>query len=307
MNWRNFKKWPDPAHKLFAVPFVLLSTKTTLNLNQKVITNLVWYAFGTAHTPLVFAKSDWDLEMYKDYIKRIIELQFWDKMLSAFKSIWNNTKKAQDFWNKHWDDLYPYINMNNSFVLSRKDEPWNEILKTYYEKIKWVHSSDDFKNGKLNDDIEWWAFDFENSPIFATKWLLEKVSARDRWYIDKQTAKILATYTDYINSLKNDESVLNEEKRKELFKEYYRLVERVVYGKLSPHKSTNSPQWWYKNFEISKALETKWVEIYDWPEWRWYDDFLDKKYEDFIWWAHIQDDIEWITNETYRKIDDILK
>jgi len=300
-----FKKWPDPAYKIFEVPFVLLSTKTTLNLNQSIITKLVWHGFSTAHTPLFFSKSDWDLNMYKNYIKRVIELKF-PEMLWDFKKIWNDTKKAQEFWNKYWSELYPYINMNNSFVLSRKDEPWNEVLKSYYEKIKWVHQSSDFKIGKLSDDIRVWAFDFENSPIFATKWLLDRIEARDWWVITDEVRSILVTYWKYIQSIPNDETIQNDEKRKELFKEFYKSLERKVYFTIAPFRKWNTDPFWYKNTTIFRTIKEYWIDLYDWEDWRWYEDFLDIKYRDFMSWQHIEDDIWLISGETNRKIDDIL-
>gem|GEM_PF-4035813 len=42
--------------------------------------------------------------------------------------------------------------MSDGFVLSKKDE--FEELKAYYEKIKVLHSTDDFKNGFKEDLVK---------------------------------------------------------------------------------------------------------------------------------------------------------
>ncbi len=311
-NWlwwmeKIWTKWPDPRHKMFTIPFVVLASKMTMYLTQDVINKLAWYGYSTAHTAMSICSSDSKLEMYKSYVAKVIELKFWKSwsMHKKFLSI-KDVDSASSFWKEFWLELYPYINMNNWFVLSRKDEPWNEALLNYYNHIKWVHSSDDFKNAKISDDIEWWVFDFENSPIFASESLLEKVSARDRWYIDKSTSKILKMYTDFINSIKDDEDILNEEKRKDLFKKYYSLVERTVYDKLSPHKSDNQIKWWYKNFEIARALEENWVEIYDWSNWKDYQDFLEQKYNSFISSNMYSDILDDVNTYTPKKIEEIL-
>lgn len=317
-------KWPDPWYLFWAIPFIMLTSWMTKDFVPEMSWTMFWHAFtNPVFWPLFLQSVPDNLKIYNDYVAKVIELWKWkdSDVLKEFRDISHGTrpqniKKARDFWLKYGKELYPKINMSDGFVLSKKDE--FEELKAYYEKIKVLHSTDDFKNGFKEDLVKLWFVDQGNSPIAATWWLLSKIKIDFSWKFDTTSKKLVIMYLEQFLQVIKDNSI-SEEKRKELFKYYYTMIERQL---------SNEIKWatkWigsdYKNLafytDVREITYPYNFELYPWrydlynKEWEAdsieYNKMLDKKWEEFISWKKIGNWVQEEVWEVKNSIFDVLK
>ncbi len=278
-------KWPDPAYIMNAPTFIILTSGISENFSQILINKLVNYWYSTSHVSFLYCKSKQLIKEYNEYVENVIKTKFKDnsKMLEDFLAIKKSSndkkvEKSYNFWMKYWADLYPTLNMNDWYVVANKNIPWNEALNSYFEKIKWYVNSDDFQPN--SDDIEGWVYDQENSWLAQVWAFVNKIESNDRWYINKKTKKILKMHTDYLkNTMKSSD--LTVEQKKEIFFDFYKTIERKVYSKIAPYRWNNTNNWkWFKDYEIVKALNDNWVNIFDWDDN--YELFLEEKWNELV-------------------------
>ena len=206
------------------------------------------------------------VQMYQKYLDKVIELYSWgtkSDMYIDFQKAkkWSDSWKIalwmKGFWDTYGSKLYPVINMNDGYVISKKDDEWNEVLNQYHQHIKKLHNSNDFN--LKNEHIEEGFYDANNSP-FAQSWaLLDRIVPKDRgWFLDPISKTILNSHLDYIQNIVNNEN-LEESKKKEIFKDSYKKMERFIYDKMcSAVGPQEGDEEWYKKPEMYKEIQKKW-------------------------------------------------
>lgn len=319
-------KWASDGHVMWAIPFIILTSWMSTDFVPEMVSDLRKYAFShPPFSPLYLISDTSDLRIYNEYVSKVIELRWWkdSKVYKGFKEIWAQGDRsksillAEEFWNEYWPSLYPVINMNDWFVLANKDDEWNEALKTYYDKIKWLHDSQDFKNSFKKDLVDGGVVDQNNSPIAATWWLISKVSVGLDWKFDT-TAKALAIMyaKQFMEVMKNDQ-IKDESKKKKLFKHYYSLLERQLAAQVEwPLKWDDKYMWKPFFVDILQAMYPYRIELFPWkyslyktdwtPDNVSYEEMLDRKWNEFKNWEYEKKDTWNVVTETWRTIFDIL-
>lgn len=316
-------KWPDPWFLMNTLPFVILASGMSMDFTQPLVNKVKWYWYTTAFSSLALISNEEKLKKYNKYVLKVIELMRNWPMYSEFKAI--DSQKTQSakitatykFWMKYWAELYPKINMNDGLVISEKDKEGNEILKWYYIAIKeGVHDTDDFKNGIKKDDIEGWFIDIDNNPIAATWAWFDKIGFVDGWkYGSKVSYKYLKMHLDYFKNVISDTNI-DIEKRKELFFQLYKKIERHIFSEISWFISRWGPQW-YKSYTCVIDARKWWVEVF--PEKFTdekekfsedeYDQKLEEKWIEFLngeLFPASDDEVNWNIWDTKKSIDQIL-
>lgn len=262
--------WPDPAWKMNTIPFVILSSGLSLDLHQSLIKRLKTFWGSTPYNSLVLCNSRKNIELYQKYLERVIELYSWwkkSKMYESFQKAkkWSDSwKKAESmkwFWDTYGEELYPVINMNDGFVVTNMNKKDNEILKEYYNKIKWVVTDEAFV--AKEDAIDEWFYDQWNSTVAATWGLLSKIKLWDWWtFSSKSSKKILSMHMDFMTEIANNKNLdKDEESMFEFFKQSYINLERDVFSKIQPFIK----RWWvdgYKDYQIVVAMNKKWFKVF---------------------------------------------
>lgn len=314
-------KWPDPWFLMNTLPFVILVSWMSMDLTQPLVNKVKSYAYTTAFSSLALISNEEKLKKYNQYVTKVIDLMWNTKMKSAFQSLGaygNQSEKIKatyKFWTQYWAELYPKINMNDGFVISEKDKEWNEILKWYYDTIKSkVHDTDDFKNGMKKDDIEGWFIDIDNNPIAATGAGFDKIGFVDGWkYNSKVSYKYLKMHLDYFNKVISDDTIPLE-KRKELFFDIYKKIERHIFSEISWFISRWWPQW-YKSYTCVIDARKGWIEVF--PEKftdenetfldSAYEQKLEQKWQEFLHWNTKEpQSLEWNIWNIKSSIEEIL-
>lgn len=264
-------KWPDPAWKMNTLPFVIMSTWISMDMHQSLINKLRTYSFTTPYWSLFLVNSKDNVEMYQKYLDKVIELSYWENSAvhKAFQGIWHDVVKAYKFWNEYWERLYPIINMNDWFVVSKMDEDSTGALKFYHGKMKRLYNSDDFSIKR--DNITWGHYDVANSPIIQTWALIDNyIVPKDRGYLDDVWKKVLNSAMDYITWVIHNPDIKDEEEKKKIFKEAYKKLERHVYLKMVAYKpkeskeeKDNKEENWYWGYEIYMEMRKKWFDVFD--------------------------------------------
>lgn len=314
-------KWPDPWYLMNTLPFVILASWMSMDFTQPLVNKVKSYGYITAFSSLALISNQDKIKKYNKYVTRVTELMGNPNMTKDFKAIDAKSSQSEKitatykFWMKYWSELYPKINMNDGLVLSQKDVEGNEILKWYYDTIKWsVHDTDDFKNGMKKDDIEGWFIDIDNNPIAATGAWFDKIGFVDGWkYNSKVSYKYLKMHLDYFKNVILDEDIPIE-KRKEIFFDIYQKIERHIFSEISWFINRWGPEW-YKSYTCVIDSRKWWIEIF--PEkfttenetfkQEIYDQKLEQKWQQFLNWDLFEDDdVDSNVWQTKKSINEIL-
>ncbi len=312
--------WPDPAWKMNTIPFVIMASGLSLDLHQSLIKKLKTFWGTTPYNSLALCTSKSWVELYQKYLERVIELYSWGtktKMYEAFQKAkkwsdsWKISVSMKNFWDTYGETLYPVINMNDGFVVTKMNQKDNEVLKMYYEKIKWIVTDDGFS--AKEDAIEEWFYDQGNSTVAVTWGLLSKIKLWDGGtFTSKSSKKILAMHMDSMTEITNNKELdKDEENRFEFFKQSYMNLERDVFSKIQPFLK----RWWidgYKDYQIVVAMSKKGFEIFPYElnennEAK-YSEMIKKVYDNLKNKPHQEEENEifWQKLKVERSIDEIL-
>lgn len=281
-------KWPDPAYKMNTLPFVILASGMSLDFTQPVINKVKAYWYTTPFSSLALVANQSKVENYIKYVEKVIELLGNSNMLSAFQWIQKKSLRADkiqasyQFWKEYGAELYPKINMNDGFVLSQKDDKGKEQLKWYYDTIKWgVHDTLDFQNGIKKDTINDGSFSLENSPVAATGWLLDTVEFGDGGSYRWSSEPVFHMHLQYFKEVIHDESIPLE-KRKVIFFDKYKSIERHVYNKISWYLNRGKA-WGYKKYTCIRDAHKHGIDLF--PEELTVSEYhmrLEEKWQEFL-------------------------
>lgn len=325
-------KWPDPAWKMNALPFIIMASWLSLELHQSLINKLKKYGKTTPYNSLRLCASEEWVQRYNSYVEKVIELRFWkdSSMYKDFQTTkkaskdkkWkliNRASLAKDFWYKYGPQLYPVINMNDGFVVSQKEKEWNEDLRYYYNEVNGLLNSSDFD--PKNEDIWNEFYSAKNSPFAQTWALLYKIQPKDRWYLDGVSKEVLNSHMDYIHGVLEN-PILKEEEKKKIFKESYEKLERFLYTeKMDAYRPAwLAPLSWgrYNWFNVYNEMQKKWFTFFDKRVQETdtkmekdafrsdYDAFLDWEFEKLKKWNFKNDEVFVEKKLVQHTIDDIL-
>ncbi len=268
-----WKAWPSPVWMMNTIPFVIMASWLSLEIHQSLINTLSEFAKNTPYNSLILCNSFDGVKKYNQYVERVIELHTWSKdspMYTAFQALKKPSDKknravlAKDFWDTYWAELYPVINMNDGFVISKMNEEWNENLKYYHDIIHWLLNSSDFNPKDSDIGNEFYAAD--NSPFAQTWALLYKIVPKDRWYLDGTSKEVMNSHMKYIHNVLQNPNVWEEGKKK-IFKESYKKFERYLYTeKMDAFRDKNLPPLSWKRynwFNVYNEMNKKWFDFYD--------------------------------------------
>lgn len=333
-NWiwwiENFtKKWTSDGHVMWALPFIMITSWMTMDFLPEMVNTVFWYSFSNpVFSPLYLISKVDDLKIYNDYVAKVIELWKWKNspMYTEFLSISNHNKgrsvsieRAETFWKKYWEELYPKINMSDGFVLANKDDEWNEALKKYYDKIAELHWSSTFKDNYNKELVNDGVINQDKSPIAATWWLISKVTVWLDGKFETTPKAIAVMYAKQFKEVLQNPEIKDEEKRKKLFKHYYTLLERQLASQVEWSLKWDK-QYFKKPFfvDIMQVMYPyKWFQLFPWKyslyNKKWeadyydYNQMLDRKWEEFNSWKESDYGVVQEVWEVKDSIFDILK
>ena len=326
-NWiwwiDNFlAKWPLDWHMAWSLPFVILTSWIADDLLPMMLDKLIAYAYTTpVFTSFSVLWNKKSSGLYKNYVERIIELKYWkdSKILKDFKniskkSISTNIDNAIKFWEKYWKELFPIINMNDWFVVSEMNDKWNEVFEEYYNKIKWVHDSDSFKGWLKKEMVEEWFIDFNNgtwSAIAADWALIWKINISQTWTFDTLSKKIAIHHLDYMKWIINN-TELDENSRKDIFKKHYKLLERQISSQVPKDKNYKSNRFYQDIIKYSDFFEIfpSEYELYQMngsDDEKAYNDMLEEKWKEVKNWTKLKNEVDDEIKTVKSKVKSVLE
>lgn len=329
-NWLwaldNFlDKCPADGHVMGALPFVVLTSWMSMDFLPEMVNKLFWASYTIpVFTSLCLISNKANLELYNEYVSKVIELKHGkkSKIYEEFEEISHGSRqkrinKARKFWEKYWKDLYPAINMNDGFVISKMEEKDNEPLKKYYNAMKEVHDSDDFKtSSKAKEKVDGWFVDYNDgawTTMAATWAFLKKIKVDTTWNFDTTSKKLLYMHLDHLKEIISNPDIKDENIRKKLFKKYYKEIERHLVAA----SASQATDYKWKSFYQDLYKYSSFFEIFPWKYLEYqdvnsadsnaYDKMLEEKWEKIKNWTSSIDSVQWEVHHVQESIRDLVE
>ncbi len=295
------------------LPWFMITMSWISNTFNGIESNkLMWYAFTTPSTAFLFSLDKNWIETYQNalinYYKQTNNIDKAEKLKTILSMKMNKRIEAlSKFWLENKNEIMDFYNLKNPYILlnkwTEKDEWW------YYQKIfdtyKWSMNDAEYSITE-NSFLPSWqysntAFTEVQAKLGTSKFITSWTHA---WYSWNTSGSITKMYYNKLLDIKKTDKLNLEEKRK-LFKEIYNPFHDRISKALWQHVDSEK----IKNWEIYKDMHKinllfRETDGYDKIS---NNEFLDIAFDHFMNNEEKEDDLDYIVDETNKKVDYSLK
>lgn len=285
-----------------AIPFILTTSWYAKNFDQVLLNELVWLAYSTPYSSLLFTLKSEDMDKYNNFISELLIDKFWWKESSAYKEfksfdLINDPNDKVDaiynFWRKYWSKLIDYINLNDPYIFIKKSS--NKAYNDYYNILNGTHS--DWEFAIKNDDVKTWVY--TKNPVSVSKWWLSIININSSWAFSNEYAKeIFNTYVNSLDKIKNHElDNITEDEKKQAFMDIFQsLSDRIK----EIWVSSSEKEKWRPVYE--EMMRNFWVSVYSEELYSSKYEYLEKAYNYQKNW----NTVSWNVESTKLLLDDLI-